>query len=135
MGPVFVWSCVEPYVGILCACLPTFAPLVRIAWNKVRGFSANHESGGKPSVPGASNHIKSRSQMQKPSQWNKLGGGPGGDSDSKLRDDDEMELTTEIRGKPDRRSQDSGEDLTFPIHGIMVKSDVQWSSDAVDNKH
>ncbi|ROV88966.1 hypothetical protein VMCG_10148 [Cytospora schulzeri] len=30
MGEVFIWSCCEPFMGILCACLPTFAPLFRL---------------------------------------------------------------------------------------------------------
>lgn len=30
MGEVFIWSCCEPFMGILCACLPTLAPLFRI---------------------------------------------------------------------------------------------------------
>ncbi|CAG7954384.1 unnamed protein product [Penicillium olsonii] len=32
IGPVFVWSCVEPFIGIVCACLPTFTPLFRRWW-------------------------------------------------------------------------------------------------------
>lgn len=32
IAPVFVWSCVEPFVGIVCACLPTFSPLFRRWW-------------------------------------------------------------------------------------------------------
>ncbi|KAJ5973081.1 uncharacterized protein N7479_002999 [Penicillium vulpinum] len=32
IAPVFVWSCVEPFIGIVCACLPTFSPLFRRWW-------------------------------------------------------------------------------------------------------
>ncbi|KAJ5342621.1 hypothetical protein N7541_011745 [Penicillium brevicompactum] len=32
IAPVFVWSCVEPFIGIICACLPTFSPLFRRWW-------------------------------------------------------------------------------------------------------
>jgi len=36
LSPVFVWSCVEPFIGILCACLPTFAPFFRRWWSVIR---------------------------------------------------------------------------------------------------
>ncbi|KAJ5375790.1 hypothetical protein N7517_007796 [Penicillium concentricum] len=32
IAPVFMWSCVEPFIGIICACLPTFSPLFRRWW-------------------------------------------------------------------------------------------------------
>ncbi|CAI7675577.1 unnamed protein product [Penicillium discolor] len=32
IAPVFMWSCVEPFIGIVCACLPTFSPLFRRWW-------------------------------------------------------------------------------------------------------
>ncbi|KAJ5501054.1 hypothetical protein N7527_012175 [Penicillium freii] len=32
IAPVFMWSCVEPFIGIVCACLPTFSPLFRHWW-------------------------------------------------------------------------------------------------------
>lgn len=34
MSKVFIWSCCEPFVGIVCACLPTYAPLVRTLWRR-----------------------------------------------------------------------------------------------------
>ncbi|KAF7587763.1 hypothetical protein BBP40_006723 [Aspergillus hancockii] len=33
IAPVFVWSCVEPSIGIVCACLPTLSPLFRRCWS------------------------------------------------------------------------------------------------------
>ncbi|KAF2109445.1 hypothetical protein BDV96DRAFT_554693 [Lophiotrema nucula] len=44
MCQVFIWSCVEPFIGILCACLPTFAPLVR-RWHATR--TAQHSKPSK----------------------------------------------------------------------------------------
>lgn len=29
MGPIFIWSCLEPSIGILSACLPVMGPLLR----------------------------------------------------------------------------------------------------------
>ncbi|KAL1836299.1 hypothetical protein VTJ49DRAFT_5323 [Mycothermus thermophilus] len=40
MSKVFIWSCVEPFIGIVCACLPTYAPLVRKFWTA----AATHHS-------------------------------------------------------------------------------------------
>ena len=37
MGDVFIWSSVEPCVGILCACLPTIRPLLRSAFRLLLG--------------------------------------------------------------------------------------------------
>ncbi|KAL3417920.1 pth11-like integral membrane protein [Phlyctema vagabunda] len=133
MGPVFVWSCVEPYVGILCACLPTFAPLVRIFWNKVRGYSANHQSGagGNKSTGSGTGNLNSNGLRSKSAQWNKLGDSNSGSKNSRLRHDDEVELTYDITsslGTNNPRTRTSDEELNLPINGIMVKNDVQWSS-------
>jgi hypothetical protein len=43
MSRVFVWSCCEPSVGIICACLPTYAPLVR-GW---LSFGGHHGPSGR----------------------------------------------------------------------------------------
>ncbi|KAL4780315.1 hypothetical protein BJX76DRAFT_364423 [Aspergillus varians] len=39
MGNVYVWSSVEPCMGILCACLPTLQPLIRRSLQKIMGSS------------------------------------------------------------------------------------------------
>jgi hypothetical protein len=136
MGPVFVWSCVEPYVGILCACLPTYAPLVRMFWNKMRGKSLDHDSkyNSNTGALNSTNALNSKAQKagyrlsMKPSSWNRLG-----DSNSRLRNDDELELTNNISGGESGKHQslkgkDSHEEVGFPIRGIMVKNDVTWST-------
>ncbi|EAW07002.1 putative integral membrane protein Pth11-like [Aspergillus clavatus NRRL 1] len=38
-GDVFIWSSVEPCVGIVCACLPTLQPLLKSALNRIMGSS------------------------------------------------------------------------------------------------
>lgn len=135
MGPVFVWSCVEPYVGILCACLPTFAPLVRLFWNKVRGKDTDYVTPKQGTGLQSGNNLTSKAQkssyrMSKAS-WNKLG-----DSGSKLRGDDELELTNDIRGghkgQDSVRTKTSDEDMVFHSGGITVKNDIQWTTSKVD---
>lgn len=36
MGDVFVWSTIEPSIGILCACLPSLQPLLRLTPNSLK---------------------------------------------------------------------------------------------------
>ncbi|RDW82530.1 hypothetical protein BP6252_03642 [Coleophoma cylindrospora] len=131
MGPVFIWSCVEPYVGILCACLPTFAPLVRIFWNKVRGKSTNHHSDYENKNGQSAGTGNNLSRTQKGSHWNKLG------DSSRLRNEDEVELTNNISGPHQLnlqlpQSKESDETLHgFSMGGITVKNEVQWTSTAI----
>lgn len=63
MAPVFIWSCVEPFVGIICACLPTFGPFFRRWWAKARtGRSSNSRSND----PSASYPSATTSWLRKP---------------------------------------------------------------------
>lgn len=39
MGDVFIWSSVEPCIGIVCACLPTLQPLLKSALKHILGSS------------------------------------------------------------------------------------------------
>ncbi|KAJ6156755.1 hypothetical protein N7497_005640 [Penicillium chrysogenum] len=43
MGKFFVWSSVEPCIGILCACLPTLHPLLRLVVARVFGTSTGSD--------------------------------------------------------------------------------------------
>ncbi|KAL4811207.1 hypothetical protein BDV18DRAFT_155812 [Aspergillus unguis] len=48
MGPVFIWSTIEPSVGVVCACLPHFAPLARIAHRSISsGYHSRQATGGQ----------------------------------------------------------------------------------------
>lgn len=44
MADVFRWSCCRPFIGTLCACLPTLAPFFRRWWSTVR----THDTSGTP---------------------------------------------------------------------------------------
>lgn len=35
MGPVFIWSTIEPSVAVVCACMPHLAPLARLAHQSI----------------------------------------------------------------------------------------------------
>ncbi|GAD96242.1 hypothetical protein ANI_1_1100164 [Paecilomyces variotii No. 5] len=48
MGPVFIWSTIEPCIGIVCACLPHLSPLAKLAGRKL---SSSFGSSTQPSYP------------------------------------------------------------------------------------
>ncbi|ROV97415.1 hypothetical protein VMCG_06877 [Cytospora schulzeri] len=101
MGPVFIWSSVEPSVGILGACMPTFPPLLKLARDKVRkgyGSYASHT---------AANPVNT-------SMWSAR-------RKEKRMDEDEYQLTNIERGS----------DSNFHGKGIMVQSEIDQSTSTV----
>ncbi|KAJ5223155.1 integral membrane protein PTH11-like protein [Penicillium citrinum] len=50
MGDVFIWSSVEPCIGILCACLPTLKPLLRHALHHISIFSSSKNTNSSHTV-------------------------------------------------------------------------------------
>ena len=122
MSKVFVWSCCEPFVGIVCACLPTYAPLVRRWWTS----SQSRRGNTYPNTPQYASDKPSRH-----GNWsNNLHGG-----DTTLRGDDEVELTMDVtckgpRGESIPRPKGSPEsDHSVGYRNeIMVRKDFYWSS-------
>ncbi|OJJ42357.1 hypothetical protein ASPZODRAFT_77114 [Penicilliopsis zonata CBS 506.65] len=49
MGPVFIWSTIEPAVAIVCACLPHLAPLAQLAHRSILGSLHSETHTGPPS--------------------------------------------------------------------------------------
>jgi hypothetical protein len=127
MAKVFVWSCCEPFIGIVCACLPTYAPLVRRLWRRDGGYS---NSGG----PGMSASDKSKSANKRTnwsmSSWK--------NRTTAFRGEDEMELTvnTAITADSDKKSKLG--DLSnwkkdapaAESSEIVVTKDFYWSDSA-----
>ncbi|KXH66347.1 hypothetical protein CSAL01_03941 [Colletotrichum salicis] len=46
MGPVFIWSAIEPSIAIVSACLPHLAPLRRLVRHKISSSLGRFSSGG-----------------------------------------------------------------------------------------
>ncbi|PYH45564.1 uncharacterized protein BP01DRAFT_318878, partial [Aspergillus saccharolyticus JOP 1030-1] len=44
MGPVFIWSSIEPTVAVFCACMPHLAPLARLAHQSISSSSHSRRS-------------------------------------------------------------------------------------------
>lgn len=70
MCQVFVWSCVEPFTGIICACLPTYAPFLR------RWFSRQKEgsSGKTPPYYGPDRYKLNPGSGKR--EWNRINAHP-----------------------------------------------------------
>lgn len=127
MGEVFIWSCCEPLIGIVCACLPTYGPLFRTWWKKINSTgSGSKESTG---LSGRGNrgidleNTNVRINLAK-REFRRLHAGP-----DKLRDD-EVELTNQIIGLRGSSSQTevSDDGVDGASKGITVRKDVSWIS-------
>ncbi|EQB55051.1 hypothetical protein CGLO_05055 [Colletotrichum gloeosporioides Cg-14] len=104
MGPVAIWSSVEPSVGIFSACLPSFKPLLRA----IRG-----------------RNMKSSSSGDKGSIY-PLGSKGTRSTRPRLRLDDEIALQSQAVGGGGSGSMHSENDSEFGRH-IHVKTDIKQS--------
>lgn len=126
MSKVFIWSCCEPFVGIVCACLPTYAPLFRRLWRRDTTYGSDGPSGY---VPGQTWSVKRADWSM--NRKHGLGG--------TLYGDDEVELTVDISGQTQTQGssrvsskgkEGSQEQIEFEGNEIMVRKDFSWSSSA-----
>ena len=51
MGPLFIWSTIEPAVAVVTACLPHLAPLFKLATKKIKSYGTEHSATGGSSKP------------------------------------------------------------------------------------
>lgn len=113
MAQVFIWSCCEPFVGIICACLPTYGPLLR-RWWKILSSTNGHQSRNN-SFSLNTNVRKNKARKE----WKHLN-----DQDLQLRLDDELGLTNDISGAASgsfNTQQSENEGLA-----IHVQSEFSW---------
>ncbi|SCV36303.1 related to integral membrane protein [Fusarium fujikuroi] len=97
MGPVFIWSDVEPCIAIVSACLPHLAPLRHIVRDKISSTFGSQDAKGTGI---RSKELKSATSNSKGPKFT-YGGSRyfGGGDKLKLADhDDEVELTNRITG-------------------------------------
>ncbi|KXX81290.1 hypothetical protein MMYC01_201937 [Madurella mycetomatis] len=122
MSKVFVWSCCEPFIGIVCACLPTYAPLVRRLWRR--------EDYSNPETPEM--YPSEKVRTPKRGNWSTNSWKPRG----MLRGEDEIELTVNASVTAEGEKTPKSEDLSNPkkvgpasyVNEIMVTKDFYWSS-------
>ena len=120
MSQVFIWSCCEPFVGIICACLPTYGPLIR-RWWKTASSVDKYDSSKASFNPDTTNVRNNKARKD----WKQLNGG----DDMKLRQDDEFELTNDISGGAPGSVRTKRSDDEYAGHGgtvIHVQNDFTW---------
>ena len=145
MASVFIWSCCEPFIGIVCACLPTLAPFFRRWWSTVRtrntsgtpnlGSGKNLSDHKSRDIEAKRSHTTSGTGIPEPfrlskqkREWTRVK-----DKDTVLRNDDEIELTNNITGPGSTRTKASEEGRVYAEGDIVVKKDVSWSSTQLDD--
>ncbi|KAL1966347.1 hypothetical protein VTN77DRAFT_4489 [Rasamsonia byssochlamydoides] len=126
MAPVFVWSCVEPFIGIVCACLPTYGPFIR-RWRSKSSNSKNSRGINNNSSTSSSGlRFSKKTAHRRTTDYTSLG--------------DEVQLTNEISvtgpASSSMRTKGSDEELGYPMTSIMVREDVNvtWSNSAQRGK-
>jgi hypothetical protein len=148
MADVFIWSCCEPFIGIVCACLPTLTPFFRRWWAALRTRHNGSSGTPIPDLSGKNVSVTGSTDLENASQsnsggrvkviresfrknkreWNRI------HENVALRNDDEVQLTTDITGPGSTRSKASDEDMhAYAMKDIVVKKDVSWSSSQLVN--
>lgn len=121
MSNVFVWSCCEPWIGIVCACLPTYAPLVRRFWGRTGSSAYTTPEKYASELPKHGNR----------GDWSMVTNTPRSVSQ---RGDDEIELTVDISAQASTKvnSRESSKarlpSTTPDSNDILVTKDFYWSS-------
>lgn len=125
MSQAFIWSSVEPNIGIVCACLPTFRSLMRRFIPKWFAGSSLDKSGTGAQY-GTNFSSKLRSQT---GEFYELS---DRNTANKNNSDDEMGLTNtfESNGHQPRASTGDSAGAEEDHNGIMVKHEIDWSSTA-----
>lgn len=109
MGPVFIWSSVEPSIGILSACLPSLRPL----WSHLRAKVSSY-------YPSHDDHQSRNTQESKTFGAQKSPRSRGFKKIHLTREEDEISLTNIATGGPAKQG--------LTENGIFVHSNFQQSS-------
>ncbi|KAL2005210.1 hypothetical protein VTN00DRAFT_2420 [Thermoascus crustaceus] len=118
MAQAFIWSSVEPCIGIVSACLPTLRPLVRRCFP--RWFTRSKRSGATPNyTTDPSLNFKSQN-----GEFYRLQ-----DSMKRASRDDEVGLTNEIDMDHSPKGPEG------PLNAISIRRDIEWSSTTNSTDH
>ncbi|KAJ5823777.1 hypothetical protein N7447_006117, partial [Penicillium robsamsonii] len=128
MGPVFIWSTIEPSVAVVCACMPHLAPLARLAHRSILSSLHSQRATGI-----SSKGMEGQSGSGQGLQRNKINNhGPTFDygfNKMKGANDDEIGLTNYVTVGPNggmHPSNDSVEDISqnhsIAVHSSFVQS-------------
>ncbi|PWY66516.1 hypothetical protein BO94DRAFT_613741 [Aspergillus sclerotioniger CBS 115572] len=131
MGPVFIWSSIEPSVAIVCARLPHLAPLARLAHLQLlstRGGKSGQPT--SPSLPWRSRRSGDPNVATVGSRPSQLAAGRF-DRPGLERSEDEIRLTSKVTASTvvrSRRSLDSAPEDRLPGQFIVVQSSFEQSA-------
>ncbi|PYH85779.1 hypothetical protein BO82DRAFT_350596 [Aspergillus uvarum CBS 121591] len=129
MGPVFIWSSIEPSVAVVCACMPHLAPLARLAHrtlaSKFHSRRSTTESSERPrKLPSGS-----RQGVQKGHRFSQRG--PtldfGFERLKKTANDDEIGLTNSVTAGPNHMGKPLSIESVFEMNGRAQEIAVQSS--------
>ncbi|KAB8204989.1 hypothetical protein BDV34DRAFT_213374 [Aspergillus parasiticus] len=130
MGDIYLWSTIEPCIGIVCACLPTLNALLRRTTMLVLG-SNTERLFGSFSLSASRRKRRDRSQSKSRS-FQQLDGNEATPS-SQLRPEDEKVLTTvSAHSEPNSYKRDTDSVMLMDDSArmaITVKHDFDWSED------
>lgn len=118
MGPVCVWSAVEPSIGILSACLPNMRPLFVFVRNKVSSSDRSEHRSHSAPAPGIIT-------------WGGSGGpgSKGAKGSHRRKDEDELRLTKNNYSMTNIVTVGgSSESGVSQGEGIVVRSEVVLQS-------
>lgn len=141
MGPVFIWSTIEPSVAVVCACLPHLAPLVRLA---SRSISSSFHSQKSTTATSRRRHRRNSGPGHGLQTHNIFGNRGttfdyGLDQMKKTANDDEIGLTNYVTVDPDGVKHPSIESISednVHDHSITVQSSfVQATSSRPFSQH
>ncbi|KAJ5244772.1 hypothetical protein N7489_004868 [Penicillium chrysogenum] len=129
MGPVFIWSTIEPSVAVVCACLPHLAPLARLVH---RSILSSHQSENSGMI---SRGLRGESGKERSTANISGGRGPTFDYgfDKMKRDayDDQIGLTNYVTAGPNEGKNPSVESFSEGLgrdHTIAVQSGLMQST-------
>ncbi|KAE8337139.1 hypothetical protein BDV24DRAFT_154585 [Aspergillus arachidicola] len=130
MGDIYLWSTIEPCIGIVCACLPTLNALLRRTTKLVLGPDTERLFGSY-SLSASRRKRRDRSQSKSRS-FQRLDGNEA-IPNSQLRPEDEKVLTTvSAHSEPNSYERDTGSVMLMDDSArmaITVKHDFDWSED------
>ncbi|RJE23759.1 hypothetical protein PHISCL_03899 [Aspergillus sclerotialis] len=121
MGDVFVWSTIEPAMGILCACLPTLNPILQLVAKSVFGTAASRIFGSSYRASSKGHQLSGR-QSKRHSFQQLREGNENMTTNVKGHSDDEVALTSMEANSESNYKHDT------PF-AIRVKHDFAWSED------
>ncbi|KAE8326683.1 hypothetical protein BDV39DRAFT_205598 [Aspergillus sergii] len=130
MGDIYLWSTIEPCIGIVCACLPTLNALIRRTTKLVLGSNAERLFG---SFSLSASRRKRRDRSRSKSRPFQQLDGNEATPNAQLRPEDEIVLTTvSAHSEPNSHKRDTGSVMLMDDSAhmaITVKHDFDWSED------